>query len=225
MLVIASLLFGGCSVPQSEAPEVSTPQITQEPNHTEPPGEAPKAMQTQEPTPSAKTPEPANTPAPRAQEASSEISTQSKPPAPSEEDEGLYCTLYISCATVFSNTDKISAEKLSILPQNGEIYPLKKVEFYEGETAFNVLLRETKRNKIHMEHVTAPALKSSYIKGIGNLYEYDCGELSGWTYRVNGEFPGISSSNYVLKKGDRIEFLYSCDLGRDVGNEKGGLGG
>lgn len=32
---------------------------------------------------------------------------------------------------------------------------------------------------------------SAYIEGINNLYEFDCGELSGWMYKVNGLVPQL----------------------------------
>ena len=54
------------------------------------------------------------------------------------------------------------------------------------------------------------------LRGICNLYEYDCGELSGWLYRINGETPGYSCSEYPLSDGDVLEFLYTCDLGDDL---------
>ena len=88
--------------------------------------------------------------------------------------------------------------------------------FYEGESVFNVLLREMKRNKIHMEYVNTPIYNSAYIEGINNLYEFDCGELSGWIYKVNGKKPDYGCSRYPLSDGDRIEFVYTCSLGNDV---------
>ena len=68
-----------------------------------------------------------------------------------------------------------------------------------------------------MEFVNTPIYNSAYIEGINNLYEFDAGELSGWMYCVNGEFPNYGSSGYKVKPGDKIEWHYSCDLGRDVG--------
>ena len=56
-----------------------------------------------------------------------------------------------------------------------------------------------------------------YIEGIHNLYEFDCGDLSGWMYKVNGWFPNYGCSRYQLKQGDVIEWVYTCDLGKDVG--------
>ncbi len=98
-----------------------------------------------------------------------------------------------------------------------EIAKDKEVVFYEGESVFNVLLREMKKNKIYFEFVNTPIYNSAYIEGIANLYEFDCGELSGWMYKVNGWFPNYGCSRYALKQGDKVEWVYTCDLGNDVG--------
>ena len=60
---------------------------------------------------------------------------------------------------------------------------------------------------------------SVYIQGIHYLYEFSCGPLSGWMYRVDGEFPNFGCSKYRLKDGQVIEWVYTCDLGKDVGCE------
>ena len=109
-----------------------------------------------------------------------------------------------------------------VLPEDGIIYAEKTVAFYEGESVFDVLLRETRANKIHMEFESTPMYNSNYIEGIHNLYEFDCGELSGWMYRVNGWFPNYGCSRYQLKDGDKVEWMYTCDLGRDLGADRMG---
>ena len=76
-----------------------------------------------------------------------------------------------------------------------------------------------KKNKIHLEFVNTPVYNSAYIEGIANIYEFDCGELSGWMYKVNDWFPNYGSSRYQLQDGDTIVYVYSCDLGRDAGAE------
>jgi len=135
----------------------------------------------------------------------------------SKEDPVLTCTFSITCHTVFDNLDKLDPVKLEILPEDGVIYKAKKVEFQKGENVFDVLLRETKASRLHMEFSSNPALKSKYVEGINNLYEFDCGVLSGWTYKINGKGVGIGSSNYILSDGDTVEWVYTCDQGRDVG--------
>ena len=58
---------------------------------------------------------------------------------------------------------------------------------------------------------------SAYIEGINNLYEFDCGELSGWMYSVNDWYPNYGCSCYTVQPGDVICWVYTCDLGQDVG--------
>ena len=60
------------------------------------------------------------------------------------------------------------------------------------------------------------AYNSAYIEGIHNLYEFDCGQLSGWIYKVNGWSPNYGCSRYDLADGDVIEWQYTCNLGIDI---------
>ena len=80
-----------------------------------------------------------------------------------------------------------------------------------------MLSRVVKQNNIHMEYENTPMYNSAYIEGIGNLYEFDCGELSGWMYSVNDWFPNYGCSRYQVQNGDVIKWVYTCDLGYDVG--------
>ncbi|WP_336772064.1 DUF4430 domain-containing protein [Paenibacillus sp. MMO-58] len=136
----------------------------------------------------------------------------------------LTVTLSVSAATILNNLDSFNEDKLEVLPKDGVIYPKQKVTFYEGESVFDVLLREMKKNKIHMEFEMTPIYNSNYVEGIHNIYEFDCGELSGWMYKVNGWFPNYGASRYALKDGDVVEWVYTCDLGRDVGGYSAGAG-
>lgn len=128
-----------------------------------------------------------------------------------------YCTLSVRCDTILDNMDWLDPEKIELVPEDGVIFATKKVKFYEGESVFNLLLREMKKAKIHMEFSNTPMYNSAYIEGINNLYEFDCGELSGWMYKVNNWFPNYGCSRYGLKEGDIVEWVYTCDLGVDVG--------
>lgn len=128
-----------------------------------------------------------------------------------------YCYLSVDCKTILNNMDKFNKNKLSVLPSDGIIFKKTKVVFYEGESVFDILNREMKKNRIHMEFRVTPVYNSNYIAGIRNLYEFDCGELSGWMYSVNGWYPNYGCSRYTVKEGDVIQWRYTCDLGRDVG--------
>lgn len=132
-------------------------------------------------------------------------------------DEVRHCTISISCATILDNMDWLDPEKAELVPDDGWILKPLEVTFYEGESVFNVLLRTCKQQGIHMEFVNTPMYNSAYIEGIANLYEFDCGQLSGWIYKVNGWSPNYGSSRYALKDGDVIEWQYTCNHGVDIG--------
>ncbi len=132
-------------------------------------------------------------------------------------DKAYTCTISISCDTILDHMDWLDPEKTELVPGDGVILPATKVTFYEGESVFNVLQRTCKQNKIHLEFENTPMYNSAYIEGINNIYEFDCGELSGWMYKVNDWFPNYGCSRYALKDGDVICWLYTCDLGVDVG--------
>ena len=127
------------------------------------------------------------------------------------------CTISISCSTILNNMDLCDPAKVDLVPADGWILRPITVTFYQGESVFNVLQRVCKQQKIHMEFENTPIYNSAYIEGIHNLYEFDVGELSGWMYKVNEWFPNYGCSRYALKNGDIINWVYTCDLGHDVG--------
>lgn len=122
------------------------------------------------------------------------------------------CTLSVRCDDVLSNMDKLAAGKETIIPENGILYPETKIEFTEGESVFDVLYRVLREEKIHFEYVNTPMYNSVYIEGIGNLYEFDCGDMSGWVYRVNGVKPNVGCSQYQVRSGDVITISYTCNF-------------
>lgn len=135
-------------------------------------------------------------------------------------DKQMTCTLSISCSTILDNMDLCDEAKKELVPENGWILEPITVTFYEGESVFNILQRTCKQQKIHMEFENTPAYNSAYIEGINNIYEFDVGELSGWMYEVNGWFPNYGASRYQVEEGDVINWVYTCDLGKDVGREQ-----
>lgn len=132
-------------------------------------------------------------------------------------DVAYTCTISISCATILDHMDWLDPEKVELVPEDGWILEPMQVTFYEGESVFNVLQRTCKQQGIHMEFENTPIYNSAYIEGIHNLYEFDCGELSGWMYKVNDWFPNYGCSRYQLQDGDVVCWEYTCDLGVDVG--------
>ena len=206
----------------SEEPETAaSPEVISTPEPTETPSEA-----TETPPPTA-TPEPQPSMEINPDTGTDRFLTNPVPegkPVPVEPQDvtigetAYTCTITIRCDTILDNMRLLDPEKVELIPEDGVILAEITATFYEGESVFNVLQRETKRHKIHMEFMNTPIYNSAYIEGIHNLYEFDCGELSGWMYKVNDWFPNYGCSRYQLKDGDVIQWLYTCDLGRDVGD-------
>ncbi len=213
----------------TDTPDTETETSTEEPSAeptaapsatvTVAPTKAPIAMATDKPT--AKPVQSSNSEKTKKYEIAID-ETKPTPVAPEEStvtDAELTCTLSVRCDTILNNLSLVDSSKSGLVPKNGIIFSEKKVSFYEGESVFNLLYREMKQNNIHFEFVNTPIYNSAYIEGIANIYEFDCGDLSGWMYKVNGWYPNYGCSQYQIKQGDKVEFVYTCDLGKDVGGE------
>lgn len=130
----------------------------------------------------------------------------------------LTCTLEIRCDTVLDHMGDLKEGKNAYVPSNGVILSASEIAFSEGDTAFTVLQNACSLAGIQLEYSFTPAYNSYYVEGINNLYEFDCGNESGWMYKVNGWFPNYGCSSYQVKNGDTVVFCYTCEgLGADVG--------
>jgi len=142
---------------------------------------------------------------------------ESEPVSAIADDGSFTVTLSVRVDTILPFMPLLHRDKHELVPADGVIFPPTQVTAYEGESVFNVLQREMRRNRIHMSSRFTPIFNSAYVEAINNLFEFDVGPRSGWLYRVNGVFPNFGSSLYTLSPGDVIEWMYTVDLGRDVG--------
>ena len=125
-------------------------------------------------------------------------------PAPTAEASMGEVTLTIRCDTVKGLTDA------RYIPDSAVILPKTSYKIAENATVYDVLVQAAKENQLQLD------CRGTYVAGISHLYEFDFGNLSGWMYRVNGVFPDVGCGEYQLSDDDRIEWLYTCDLGRDL---------
>lgn len=135
----------------------------------------------------------------------------------SSQKDDIEVTISINCSTILNNMDMLESGLESYVPSDGVILKPYKVTLDENATAYDALSEACKQNKIQFEYTGTNA--DIYIEGIANLYEFSCGQLSGWEYCVNDVFPSVGCNAYDLQDGDTIKFLYTCDLGADIGNE------
>lgn len=132
--------------------------------------------------------------------------------------ENPHCTIEIRCDTILNNLADLTEGKNAYVPANGTILATSTLEFAEGETVLDVLQRACSLAEIQLEYSWTPMFDSYYVEGINNLYEFDCGQQSGWMYQVNGWYPNYGCSAYALKDGDVIVWNYTCKgYGADLG--------
>lgn len=206
------VLFSGCGI-MSEKKAVTDAYVENAPKESVPGVTSSQAAETA--TVPKKKPQATTHPKETVAQPTPEIVSESE--NADEVSNELTCTLSVKCDTIFENIDKLKDGKAEFIPENGVIFEETAVAFTDGESVFDVLLRKMKENKIHLEFSKTPMYNSIYIEGIGNIYEFDCGELSGWMYKVNGKAGECDSSGYKLENGDVIEWVFTCNLGKDIG--------
>ena len=159
-------------------------------------------------------PKPSNNEKPKPGNSSTKPKPENNQTITSPKPENKTVTIAISCKTAINNGLN-KKPGFSHLPSNGIILQNMKVEFNEGDTVFDILVKVTRKKGIHMEYRGSGS--NTYIEGINNLYEFDGGSNSGWMYSVNGVYPNYGVGAYKVKSSDVIKFNYTCNLGADLG--------
>ena len=109
-------------------------------------------------------------------------------------------------------------EKVSIAIkgyQGESILAAQSTEFITGDTPYTVLKRIADQNDIEIE--TTGSGSSIYVSSIAGCAELDYGAKSGWMYSVNGTYYQKSAGSFKLKAGDKLIWIYTTDLGNDIG--------
>ena len=123
---------------------------------------------------------------------------------PAKENAVGSVTLTIRCDAALEKNSS------GALPADGALLETVSFAIAPGDTVYDILLEAAQTYGIRLD------AGAGYVSGIADLYELDCGELSGWVYLVNGVQPPVGCAEYVLSDGDRIEWHYSLELGRDL---------
>lgn len=129
-------------------------------------------------------------------------------------------TFSINCKSVLDHYDKLdpSLQDEKYVPKDGYILKPTEYEINKGDTPLDILEYVTKENKMQLDYISAEksSFGTAYVKGINHLYEFSCGEMSGWGFEVNGEYPNKGCSEYELKDGDVVEWVYMCSFEEDM---------
>lgn len=95
------------------------------------------------------------------------------------------------------------------------LMPPTTISINESSTVLSASLDSFNKNQIPFK--TGGSGTDTYITSIAGLTQQANGPLSGWLYKVNDVFIDSSPSIYTLKPGDCITWVYTTDLGKDVG--------
>lgn len=136
--------------------------------------------------------------------------TATKAPDSTEEPKTLTCEMEIDCTVLLDNMDKVEEGTKNYVPANGMILDKMEVKVEEGDTVYDVLSNVCKAYNIQLDAEYSKMYSTSYIRGIGYIYEKCAGTRSGWVYMVNGKSPNKGASQYQLSNGDVISWIYTC---------------
>ena len=82
-------------------------------------------------------------------------------------------------------------------------------------TAFEALKYYCENNSIQIGYTGSAQF--IYVSSINGIKEKSEGPSSGWMYKVNGTFPNVSAGKYKLSSNDTLEWVFTKDGGKDVG--------
>lgn len=116
----------------------------------------------------------------------------------------------VGTVTITITCDAIPEEqRTGHIPSDGIILKTTELPIEQGETVYDILTQAAREYSLHLE---TDGGELAYVRGLGYIYEFDFGELSGWMYRVNSATPSVGCAEYVLSDGDVIEWFYTLDM-------------
>ena len=124
------------------------------------------------------------------------------PPAPEPEPETITVTVSVLCTLAVGNPNLNPGVTV---PSDGVMVSGLSLELTPGQTAFDAL----SQTGLALDYSGSPSRKNVYLRGIGGLYERDCGPSSGWVFSVNGAYPNTSCSKVTLSDGDVVSFQFT----------------
>ena len=121
----------------------------------------------------------------------------------------INCSIEIDCGYIWNHEEDLLESKVEFVPQDGMILAETEVTVEQGDTAFDLLEEICDEQDIHLD--AEDGSWGKYVKGIGQIYGGDCGEMSGWMFKINGEYADVGSEVYELAEGDLISWVFICD--------------
>lgn len=127
-----------------------------------------------------------------------------------DNSEYITCNVAIDCTSILDKLNMLNVSVRKHIPSNGIILKESKIKVKKDANAYDVLVTACKLNKIAYDAEYSKVYSSTYVKGIGYLYEKMAGDMSGWLYLVNGKTANVGASRYMVNEGDTISWTYTC---------------
>ena len=99
------------------------------------------------------------------------------PPAPEPAPETITGTVSVLCTLAVGNPHLNPGVTV---PSDGVMVSGLSLELTPGQTAFDAL----SQTGLALDYSGSPSRKDVYLRGIGGLYQKDCGPSSGWVFSV-----------------------------------------
>lgn len=122
------------------------------------------------------------------------------------EKKTITVTILVDCKTAVEKGDSVAAA----ISSAGTIFGTRSITLKKDATVYDAL------KKTGLVIGSSTSGMGVYVYSIQSLAENACGPGSGWLYSVNGKFHQTSCSNYRLKDGDKIQWRYTCNNGKDM---------
>ncbi|MBR3752843.1 MAG: DUF4430 domain-containing protein [Ruminiclostridium sp.] len=120
--------------------------------------------------------------------------------------ESITCTVGVSVQPALDNIDLMKEESLALLPESGWMLEPVEMTVSEGTTCLEVLQWACQKAEIPVVTSGEPP----FVEAIGGLNNGDGGDVSGWTYTLNGEQLMISAAIQEVQEGDEVVFSFAC---------------
>lgn len=140
------------------------------------------------------------------QQSTSSVQTTTVTPSTTQDDSLITVSVFCSCKNAVNYGIRDKKDFSEFIPEDGVIFSAT-VTVPKDSTAMDAIKTAALENNVELKETRG------YIRGIGGLFEKDCGGASGWMYSVNGTLPNVSSDKYKLNNNDRIELHYTVNLG------------
>ena len=88
------------------------------------------------------------------------------------------CSVTIECQSILSHMDQLKEGPREYVPSDGYLLKAYRVKYREGDTAYDILKRACEENGLLLN--ARQTQYGTYVAGINNLDEKDCGSRSGW---------------------------------------------